>query len=91
MKEEEEQKESKTDVEGTWNKEPARQEKQPAETKPWWETDASSTTSAAPAVAAKVGTTYSHARISWSYGHIYLLYITGWVPGLIPSLLEFHC
>jgi hypothetical protein len=48
------QKESHTNVEGTWNKEPARQEKEPIETKPWWETDSTtaangdSSSSAAP-------------------------------------------
>jgi hypothetical protein len=45
--EEEVQKVSQTDVEATWNKEPARQEKEPVESKPWWENDS---TSAAPFV-----------------------------------------
>jgi len=54
------QKESHTNVEGTWNKEPARQEKEPIETKPWWETDSTtangdSSSSAAPFIPEEKG------------------------------------
>ena len=48
------QKVSQTDVEATWNKVAARQEKEPAETKPWWENDGNSSSSSAAPEAAVV-------------------------------------